>query len=326
MKVLRQLLAAGCIASSLFAVACGALAQTYPAKPVRLIVPFAPGGPNDMLARLVAQKLTAAWGHTVVVENRGGAGGTIGMDVAAKLPPDGYVIAMGGSSSLAVAASLYEKLPYDPVKDFTPIVNVAAGAYALAINPSVPARTVKELIVVAARKPRDLSYGSSGAGSMSSLAAELFKSMSKTDVVHVPYKGTAPALMDVVTGQIEIMFADLGLAQTHAATGRLRLLGVSTPKRSAAAPNVPSIAEALPGYDVSPWFGLVGPAGVPREIVAKINSTAVTALRSADATQRLKALAFDAIADTPEHFASTIRADIAKYAKIIKTAGITVEP
>jgi tripartite-type tricarboxylate transporter receptor subunit TctC len=326
MKVLRQLLAAGCIASSLFAVACGALAQTYPAKPVRLIVPFAPGGPNDMLARLVAQKLTAAWGHTVVVENRGGAGGTIGMDVAAKLPPDGYVIAMGGSSSLAVAASLYEKLPYDPVKDFTPIVNVAAGAYALAINPSVPARTVKELIVVAARKPRDLSYGSSGAGSMSSLAAELFKSMSKTDVVHVPYKGTAPALMDVVTGQIEIMFADLGLAQTHAATGRLRLLGVSTPKRSAAAPNVPSIAEALPGYDVSPWFGLVGPAGVPREIVAKINSTAVAALRSADATQRLKALAFDAIADTPEHFASTIRADIAKYAKIIKTAGITVEP
>jgi tripartite-type tricarboxylate transporter receptor subunit TctC len=326
MKVLRQLIAAGCIALSLFAVACGALAQTYPAKPVRLIVPFAPGGPNDMLARLVAQKLTAAWGHTVVVENRGGAGGTIGMDVAAKLPPDGYVIAMGGSSSLAVAASLYEKLPYDPVKDFTPIVNVAAGAYALAINPSVPARTVKELIVVAARKPRDLSYGSSGAGSMSSLAAELFKSMSKTDVVHVPYKGTAPALMDVVTGQIEIMFADLGLAQTHAATGRLRLLGVSTPKRSAAAPNVPSIAEALPGYDVSPWFGLVGPAGVPREIVAKINSTAVAALRSADATQRLKALAFDAIADTPEHFAATIRADIAKYAKIIKTAGITMEP
>ena len=319
-----------CIAIAMFIAAGSANAQTaghaYPSKPIRMIVPFAPGGPNDMLARLVAQKLTEAWGQTVVIENRGGAGGTVGMDIAAKLPADGYALAMGGSSNLAVAASLYEKLPYDPVRDFTPVVNVAAGAYALAINPTVPARNVKELVAVAARKPGDLSYGSSGAGSMSSLAAELFKSMSKTNVVHVPYKGTAPALMDVVTGQIELMFADLGLAQTHAAAGRLRLLGVSTPRRSAAAPAIPPIADALPGYDVSPWFGLVGPAGMPKDIVAKLNAAAVTALRSADATQRLKALAFDAIADSPEHFGATIRADIAKYGKIVKSSGIRVAP
>jgi tripartite-type tricarboxylate transporter receptor subunit TctC len=301
------------------------VAQTYPAKPIRMIVPFAPGGPNDTLARLVAQKLTDAWGQTVVIENRGGAGGTLGMEVASRQAPDGYALAMGGSSNLAVAPALYEKLPYDPLKDFTPIINVAAGAYALAVNPSVPAKNVKELVTVARTKAGYLSYGSSGAGSMSSLAAELFKSMSKSDVVHVPYKGTAPALMDVVTGQIELMFADLGLAQTHAATGRLRLLGVSTPKRSAAAPSIPPIGEALPGYDVSPWFGLVGPAGVPKDIVTKLNAAAAAALHSADSTQRLKALAFDVIADTPEHFGSTIRSDISKYGRIIRTAGIRVE-
>jgi tripartite-type tricarboxylate transporter receptor subunit TctC len=301
------------------------IAQTFPAKPVRMIVPFAPGGPNDTLARFVAQKLTDTWGQTVVIENRGGAGGTVGMEVAARQPADGYTLAMGGSSNLAVAPGLYEKLPYDPVKDFTPIINVAAGAYALAVNPSVPAKNVKELVAVARTKAGYLSYGSSGAGSMSSLAAELFKSMSKSDVVHVPYKGTAPALMDVVTGQIEIMFADLGLAQTHAATGRLRLLGVSTPKRSAAAPSIPPIGEALPGYDVSPWFGLVAPAGVPKDIVTKLNAAAAAALRSADSAHRLKVLAFDAIADTPEHFAATMRSDIAKYSRIIRSAGIRVE-
>jgi tripartite-type tricarboxylate transporter receptor subunit TctC len=302
-----------------------AIAQTYPTKPIRLIVPFAPGGPNDTLARFVAQKLTDAWGQPVIIENRGGAGGTVGMEAASRQPHDGYALAMAGSSNLAVAPGLYDKLSYDPVKDFTPIINVAAGAYALAINPSVPARNVKELVAIARTKRGYLSYGSSGAGSMSSLAAELFKSMSKTDVVHVPYKGTAPALMDVVTGQIEIMFADLGLAQTHAATGRLRLLGVSTPKRSAAAPSIPAIGEALPGYDISPWFGLVGPAGLPKDIVTRINAAAAAALRSPDSAQRLKVLAFDAIADTPEHFASTIRDDIAKYGRIIRSAGIRVQ-
>ncbi|MGZ5161473.1 MAG: tripartite tricarboxylate transporter substrate binding protein [Burkholderiales bacterium] len=299
--------------------------HAYPVKPIRMIVPFAPGGPNDILARLVAQKLMEAWGQQIVIENRGGVGGTVGMEIVAKLPADGYSLAMGGSSNLAVVVGLYEKLPYDPIKDFTPVINVAAGAYALAVNPSVPARNVTELIAIATKKPNYLSYGSSGAGSMSSLAAELFKRMSKTEILHVPYKGTAPALMDVVTGQIELMFADLGLAQVHAASGRLRLLGVSTLKRSMAAPQVPTIGESLPGYEVAPWFGIVGPAGLPKEVVNRLNQTIATALQSADATQRLKTFAFDAIADTPEHFAATIKSDIAKYSKIIKSAGIKVE-
>jgi tripartite-type tricarboxylate transporter receptor subunit TctC len=290
-----------------------------------MIVPFAPGGPNDILARLVGQKLTEAWGQQVVIENRGGVGGTVGMEILSKLPADGYSLAMGGSSNLAVVVSLYEKLSYDPVKDFTPVINVASGAYALAVNPSVPASNVKDLIRIAAKKPNDLSYGSSGAGSMSSLAAELFKRMSKTEIVHVPYKGTAPALTDVVTGQIELMFADLGLAQVHAASGRLRLLGVSTGKRSAAAPQVPTISESLPGYEVAPWFGVVGPAGLPKDVVSKLNQVLVAALQSPDAAQKLKTFAFDAIADTPEHFGATIKSDIAKYARIIKSAGIRVE-
>ena len=303
-----------------------ALAQSYPTKPIRMIVPFAPGGPNDILARLVSPKLSEQLGQSVVIENRGGAGGTIGMEMLAKLPGDGYALAMGGSSNLAVAASLYEKLGYDPAKDFTPVINVAAVPYALAVNPSVPARNVKELIALASRKAKYLSYGSSGTGSMSSLAAELFKHMSKTDIVHVPYKGTAPALTDVVTGQIEMMFADLGIAQTHASAGRLRLLGISTPKRSRAAPQLPTIAEAgLPGYDVSPWFGLVGPAGMPRDIVARVHGIVAAGLKSADVLQRMNTLGYDPVGDTPEHFAGTIKADIAKYARIVQTAGIKIE-
>ena len=303
-----------------------AVAQSYPTKPIRMIVPFAPGGPNDILARLVAPKLTEQLGQSVVIENRGGAGGTIGMEMLAKLPGDGYAVAMGGSSNLAVAPSLYEKLGYDPAKDFAPIINVAAVPYALAVNPSVPAKTVKELIVLASRKAKYLSYGSSGTGSMSSLAAELFKHMSKTDIVHVPYKGTAPALTDVVTGQIEMMFADLGIAQTHAAAGRLRLLGISTPKRSRAAPQLPTIAEAgVPGYEVSPWFGLVGPSGVPREIVTRLNGVIAAGLKAPDVLQRLNTLGYEPLGDTPEHFVSTIRADIAKYAKIVQSAGIKIE-
>jgi tripartite-type tricarboxylate transporter receptor subunit TctC len=318
------------LALPLWSAAWDALAQpasaAYPTKPIRMIVPFAPGGPNDVVARLISPKLTEQLGQSVLIENRGGAGGTIGMDMLAKLPADGYAFAVGGSSNLAVAPSLYEKLGYDPVKDFAPITNCVAVPYVLAVNPTVPARNVKELIALASRKPGYLSYGSSGTGSMSSLAAELFKHMSKTDIVHVPYKGTAPALSDVVSGQIEMMFADLGVAQAHAKAGRLRLLGISTPKRSRAAPQLPTIAEAaLPGYEVSPWFGLVAPAGIPHEIVAKINSIVAATLKSQDMLQRLDTLGYEPIADSPEHFASTIKSDIVKYHKIVQAAGIKIE-
>ncbi len=311
---------------ALLAGAGSAHAQTYPVKPLRMVVPFAPGGPNDILARLISQKLTEAWGQTVIVDNRGGAGGTVGLEAASRLPGDGYALAMGGSSNLAVAPSLYAKLPYDSIKDFTPIINVAIVPYALAVNPTVPAKNVKELLVIAAQKPGNLSYGSSGMGSMSSLAAEMLKSMSKTDIVHVPYKGTAPALVDVVSGQIDLMLADLAIIQPHASTGRLRVIGVTSAKRSAAARDVPTIAESgLPGYELSPWFGVVAPAGVPKEVVTRLNATIGSSLKSADVVQRLGALGYEPLGGTPEQFAATIKTDIAKYAKIVKSAGIKAD-
>lgn len=301
-------------------------AQNYPSKALRMVVPFAPGGPNDILGRLIGQKLTEAWGQAVLVENRGGAGGTVGLDAASRLPGDGYALAMGGSSNLAVAPSLYAKLPYDSIKDFTPIINVAIVPYALAVNPTVPAKNVRELITVAGKKPGYLSYGSSGMGSMSSLAAEMLKSMSKTDIVHVPYKGTAPALTDVVSGQIDLMLADLAVIQPHASTGRLRVIGVTGSKRSVAAKDIPTIAESgLPGYELSPWFGVVAPAGVPREIVTRLNAAIGGSLKSADMLQRLGVLGYEPLGGTPEQFAATIKTDIAKYAKIVKAAGIKAD-
>lgn len=308
---------------ALLAGAASAHAQTYPTKPLRMVVPFAPGGPNDILARLISQKLTEAWGQTVIVDNRGGAGGTVGLEAASRLPGDGYALAMGASSNLAVAPSLYAKLPYDSIKDFTPIINVAIVPYALAVNPTVPAKNVKELITVAGKKPGYLSYGSSGMGSMSSLAAEMLKSMSKTNIVHVPYKGTAPALTDVVSGQIDLMLADLAVIQPHASTGRLRVIGVTGSKRSGAAKDIPTIAESgLPGYELSPWFGVVAPAGVPKEIVSRLNAVIGDSLKSADMLQRLGVLGYEPLGGTPEQFAATIKTDIAKYAKIVKDAGI----
>jgi tripartite-type tricarboxylate transporter receptor subunit TctC len=302
------------------------VAQQYPVKPIRLIVPFAPGGPNDILGRLVGQKITEQLGQTVVVENRGGAGGTIGLDAAAKSPGDGYTLAMGGSSNMTVAPALYAKLPYESPRDFTPIINVAHVPYAIGVNPTVPAKNVKELIAIAKRKADYLSYGSSGTGSMSSLSAELFKSLSGTRIVHVPYKGTAPALTDVVSGQIDMMFADLSLIQNLAKGGRLRLVAVTGSKRLASAPGVPTIAESgLKGYLIEPWFGVVGPAGVPAAIVARLNGVITSGLKSADVTQRLDALGYEAIGGTAGQFAATIRADIPRYAEIVKTAGIKAE-
>lgn len=298
----------------------------YPAKPIRLIVPFAPAGPNDILGRLVAQKLTEQLGQTVVVENRGGAGGTIGLDAAAKSPGDGYTLAMGGSSNMTVAPALYAKLPYESPRDFTPIINVAHVPYAVGVNPTVPAKSVRELIAIARRQADYLSYGSSGTGSMSSLSAELFKSLSGTRIVHVPYKGTAPALTDVVSGQIDMMFADLSLIQNLAKSGRLRLVAVTGSKRLASAPGIPTIAESgLAGYLIEPWFGVVGPAGVPDAIVTRLNGVIASGLKSADVMQRLDALGYEAIGGTPEQFAATIRADIPRYARIVKAAGIKVD-
>jgi len=262
----------------------------------------------------------------VLVDNRGGAGGTIGLDAALRAPRDGYTLAMGGTSNLTVAPSLYDRLPYDPLRDVTPVINVAVVPYALGVNPTVPAKTARDLVAIAGRKSGYLSYGSSGVGSMSSLAAELFKSLSKTQIVHVPYKGTAPALSDVISGQIDLMFADLALVKPHAERGRLRAIGVTGPRRSPSARDLPTIAESgLPGYDIEPWFGVVTAEGVPRAVVARINAGIAAALKSPDVLQRLAALGYEPLGGTPEQFAATIKSDLAKYAAVVKAAGIKAE-
>jgi len=300
-------------------------AASFPVKPVKLVVPFAPGGPNDILARIVGQKWNEAWGHPAIIENRGGAGGTIGVEYGSKAPPDGYTIIMGGMSNLAVAVGMYSKLGYDP-HELTPITNIAIVPYVLAVNPRVPAKNVAELIAVAKSKKSLLSYGSSGTGAVSHLAAELFKSMSGTDLVHVPYKGTAPAITDVIAGQIDMMFADYAAIAPHAKVGKLRMLAVAGGKRSGTAPELPTIGESgVKGYAVDAWFGLVAPPGVSKDIVARINTVTVNALKSADVKQRFSELGYEPIGDTPEQFGATIRNDIDKYVRIVRQAGIKAE-
>ena len=313
----------------IFAICCAAapvFAQPYPSKPIRIIVPFAPGGPNDILARIVGQKLNELWGHPVVIENRGGAGGTIGIEFAVKSPADGYTLAMGGSSNLAIAPGLHAKLPYDPLRDLVPVVNVAVVPYALAINPHVPARNVKELVAIAKSKKGRLSYGSSGSGSVSSLAAEMLKAATGSDIVHVPYKGTAPAVTDMIAGQIDMMLADYATVEPFAKVGKLRILALAGSKRLAIAPQLPTMAEAgIKGYALDVWFGIVAPAGIPRDIVAKLNAAIASGLNAPDVRQRFSELGYQAIGDTPEHFGATIKADIEKFMRVIKSAGIKAE-
>jgi len=306
-----------------------AIAQTataYPSKSIKIIVPFAPAGPNDIIARIVGQKLNEQWGHPVVIENRGGAGGTIGIDAAVKSPADGYTLAMGGSSSLAIAPGLYAKLSYDSVRDLTPVANVAFVPYALAINPRVPAKDVKELVAIAKSGKGRLSYGSSGSGSVSSLAAEMLKAATGTDIVHVPYKGTAPAVTEMIAGQIDMMLADFSAVEPFARVGKLRLLALAGSKHLALAPQLPTMAEAgIMGYAMDVWFGIVTPAGTPRDIVMKLNAAIVNGLKAADVKQRFGGLGYEAIGDTPEQFAATIKTDIEKFGRVIKSAGIKTE-
>lgn len=297
-------------------------AQQFPVKPVRLIVPFAPGGPNDILGRLVAQKLTEQWGQQVLVENRGGAGGTIGLEAALRAPKDGYTLAMGGTSNLTVAPSLYEKLGYNTLKDVTPIINVAVVPYALALNPTVPAKTARDLLGIAGRKAGYLSYGSSGVGSMSSLAAELFKSLSKTQIVHVPYKGTAPAMASMISGETTMTITGMVALGPHIKSKRLKLLGVATLKRLAIAPEIPTLHESgAPGYDANQWYGVLTQAAVPREIVAKLHADIVKVMTRPDVRDRLAADGAEVVANTPEQFAAHIKSEIARWAPVVKASG-----
>jgi tripartite-type tricarboxylate transporter receptor subunit TctC len=309
----------------MFAVS-GAMAQAYPTKPVRMIVPFPAGGATDIVGRLIAQKLAEGWGQQVIVDNRGGAGGTIGSDVAAKSPPDGYTMLLGTSSTHAVAPSLYSKLPYDPVRDFSPVTLVATATILLAVHPSVPAQNVRELIALAKRQPNALSFASSGNGGISHLIGEQFKSTAGIQMLHVPYKGDTPALVDLVGGQVHLMFGTAVSFLPYVSAGRLRALAVTNPKRSPIVPNVPTIAESgLPGFEALQWFGVFVPAGTPRDIVSRLHADIVKSLKLSDVRERLVGLGAEVVGNAPDQFAAFQKADSVKWAKIVKESGAKVD-
>jgi len=318
------------IANVLLALACAlalpAIGQTFPSKPAKLVVPFPPGGPLDTTGRAIAQKLGEAWGQSVIVENKAGAGGNIGADYVAKSPPDGYTIVMGALSTHAVNPSLYPKMPYDAKKDFAPITLVAITPNVLVVNPSLPVHSVKELIAYAKAHPGKLSFGSGSIGSAGHLAGELFKVDTGVDMVHVPYKGAAPAMQALLAGDTQIMFDNLASAMSQVKAGKLRALAVTTAQRSKLAPDLPTMAEAgVPGFDISTWFGLLAPAGTPPDVIAKWNAGVTKILSSPEMRERLEAQGAEATPDTPEEFARFIDRELVKYAKIVKASGAKVE-
>ena len=303
-----------------------ASAQDYPSKPVRLIIPFAPGGSNDILGRLIGNKLAEATGQQVVIDNRGGAGGSIGVDLAAKSAPDGYTLVIGHIGTLAVNPTLYKNLPYDPIKDLQPISMLAKVANIMVVHPSLPAKSVKELIALAKAKPGSLVYGSGGNGGAGHLATEYFKLMTKTDIVHIPYKGTAPATIDLLAGQTQLVFGGIPGIAGHVRNGKLRALGVSTSKRLVVFPEVPTIAEAgVPGYEATQWYGVLAPAGTPPVIVARLNKDIISALENAQVQQRLAEDGSEPLPSTPNEFTAFIKSETVRWAPVIKAAGIRAD-
>ncbi len=303
----------------------GAIAQQYPTKPIRLIVPFAPGGGTDITARAIAMKLTEALGQTVVVDNRAGANGTIGADIAAKAPPDGYTLSMI-SSSHSVNPSIMKKLPYDLVTDLAPVTQATSQPYALVLHPSVAAKSVKELIALVKAKPNSLNYGSSGTGGLSHLSGALLCSMTGITMTHIPYKGGSPALTDLVGGQIQLLFSTILQAQSQLKGGRVRALAVTTAKRSAGAPDLPTMHEAgVTGYEVAGWYGMVAPLKTPAAIVARLNTETVKALRGPDIKDKLAADGSEPVGSTSEAFGLHIKTEVAKWNKLVKEASIRAE-
>jgi tripartite-type tricarboxylate transporter receptor subunit TctC len=301
-----------------------ASAQQYPTKPVRIIVPFAPGGGSDFIGRFIAQKLTERLGQQFIVDNRPGAGGNLGAELALKSPPDGYTLLLI-AGSYTVNPSLY-KLAFDSANDISPVIQVSQGPFVVAVHPSVPAKTLKEFIDLAKKQPDKFSYASAGQGSVTHLATELFLDMAKIKVVHVPYKGTGPALNDSIAGNVQLIFGSVATTLQHIKSGRLRGLAVTTSKRISAVPELPTVAEAgVPGYDVILWHGLVGPKGIPKAIVDRLNSEAAQILKSKAMEDLLAADGVTPAGGTPEQFQSLIKSDIERWRKVVERAGIKVE-
>ena len=301
-------------------------AQSFPVKPVRVITPFTAGSAIDTLARVVGQKLGDTWGQQVVIDNRIGANGIIGTEAAAKAPADGYTVYLGNISTLAVNPHLYLKLPYDALRDFAPVTLAATIPVVLVVHPSLPVKSVRELIMLAKAHPGQLNYASGGTGSAQHLPMEMLRVETGINIVHVPYKGLGPAFSDVLGGQVPMMFTGVSNVVPYMKTGRLRVLAIGSPKRSATLPDVPTVAEAgVPGFDFDSWTGYLVPVGTPRELIVKLHADITRTLAAPEVRDKLVTLGFDLVGGTPEAFATLIRNDIARFGKLIKAAGIKAE-
>lgn len=312
-------------AACLFAASTAFAADAYPVRPVRVIVPFAPGGATDIVARLVSQKLNEIWGQTLVVDNRAGAGGNIGGDIAAKAAPDGYTLFMTSGSIVTANQHMYAKMPFSPEKDLVAVTNVASGPQAIVVHPSNPAKTLKDLIAMAKAKPKSMTFGSAGVGTQTHLAAENFVYSAGMDVTHVPYKGEGPAVVDLIGGQIQFVTPNLSAAISHVNSGKLRALAVTSKERSKQLPNVPAAAEFLPGFENLGWFGFMVPAGTPKSVIAKVNADTIKALQGADLAKRFNDIGMVPVGNSPEEFARDIKAESARWAKIIKERNLQVK-
>lgn len=302
------------------------LAQDYPEKTIRIIVPYPAGGTADMLARTIGQKMAESLGRQVLIDNRAGAGGNIGADLAARAAPDGYTLLMGTVATHAINPNLYSKMPYDVVRDFAPIVLVATLPNLLVVNPLVPARNVKELIALAKSKPGELAYASAGNGTSQHLSGELFKKMTGVDMIHVPYKGNAPAVTDLVGGQVQVMFDNIPVSLQQVRAGKLRALAVTGPRRSPVLPDLPTLSEAgLPGFSIASWFALFAPAGTPAKILLRLNQEAVKAIVSQQLRQQWLNQGIEPAGGTPEQLAAFQRIEGPKWAKIVRDSGARVE-
>ncbi len=308
------------------AISAAAHAQVYPVKPIRMIVAYPPGGGTDIVGRTLAQKLGESLGQSVVVENRGGASGNIGTELAARAAPDGYTILMGNVAPNAINVSLFKELPFDPVADFAPVSLVASTPNILVVHPSTRARTVKEVIALAKAKPGAFNFASAGVGSSSHLAGELFRILAGADIVHVPYKGAGPAMVDVLSGQVQLYFATMPAAMPHVKTGKLAPVAVTSARRSQALPDLPTIAESgVPAYEASTWYGVLAPAHTPSAVVARLHGDIAKILADAALHARLADQGFDPVGNSPEEFGAYIKSEILKWGKVIRDAGIRPE-
>jgi tripartite-type tricarboxylate transporter receptor subunit TctC len=304
----------------------GSALAVYPDRPVRLVVPFPPGGPTDIVARPLAQSLSNNLGQQVIVDNRGGAGGNIGADAVAKSSADGYTLLMGTVGTHAINPSLYKKLTFDPVRDFSSVSLVAQAAVVLVVHPSLPAKTVNEFIALAKSKPGQITFGSAGSGSPGHLTGELFKDMARVELVHVPYQGSAPAISDLLGAQIHAMFDPIQATLSHVKAGKLRILGVSSSKRSSALPDLPTIAEAgVPGFETTAWWAVFAPAKTPKEMMTKLNTEIVKVIRSPDMNERLRQLNIEPIGSTPDQLTAFMKTEMEKWSRAVKISGATVE-